>query len=92
MSKKVKLVRGALVGFSSERTQYKPYGYNLAFTQEAGCAETILVEMEVPTEHIVQDQDGVVVLSLKGLTVLLAQAADAIDELDEEYKNRFYPK
>lgn len=96
MAKKVKLIRGMLTSVSSQRTQYKPYHYTLDFAMPSQVGPVIYVEVEVPTDLVVDegiiDGNEFVVLSLDGLNAILQITADSIDKLDEEYQNRFYPK
>ena len=92
--KKTRLIRGLLQNVTSQRTQYKPYGYELSFGGASSEPE-ILIEIEVPASCVVDERKadgdlkfdgGTIVLNLDGLKAILKVTADAIDELDVEYK------
>ncbi|HEY6020134.1 MAG TPA: hypothetical protein VIY48_09595 [Candidatus Paceibacterota bacterium] len=94
MSKKTTLLRGLLTKVSSQRTQYKPYSYELAFDEVyTNVAPRVFVEVEVDSEVVVEEGetgDGIkyLVLNLDGLNAILQVTADSIDKLDEAYVNR----
>jgi hypothetical protein len=75
-------LRGQLKSIWPDRTQYKPYAYNLEM-------QNVYLEVDVPDENVtVYDptliqQEGEIkyVLDLNGFTCLLGTIADAIDDL-----------
>jgi len=79
-------VRGQLKSIWPDRTQYKPYAYNLEM-------QDVFVEVDIPDENVTEgvetwtDVNGNVnerksyTLDLNGMTCLLGSIADAIDEM-----------
>lgn len=96
MAKKTKLLRGLLTKVSSQRTQYKPYGYEISFDEiYTKVGPRVYVEVEIDADQVVEEgttEDSIqyVVLSLDGLNAILQVTADSIDKLQEEYESRFY--
>lgn len=78
-------IRGQLKSIWPDRTQYKPYAYNLEM-------ENVWVEIDIPDadvtvlDHILLDKKGPdeYVLTLNGFTCLLGTIADAIDGMHVE--------
>ena len=78
-------IRGQLKSIWPDRTQYKPYAYNLEM-------QNVYVDIDVPDEdvilldHILLDKEGPdeYVLNLNGMTCLLGTIADAIDGMHVE--------
>lgn len=79
MAKSDVKLKGKLVSVSSQRVQYKPYGYELEF-------ETVWVEVEVPRSGVVGVDGNNVTLSLDGLNALLQVTADSVDKLEVAYQ------
>jgi hypothetical protein len=83
-------IRGQLKSIWPDRTQYKPYAYNLEM-------QDVFVEIEIPEEggkkiEIVPAEGGVediVVLNLDGFSCLLGQVADSLDKLHGQYLKSF---
>jgi len=74
-------IRGQLKSIWPDRTQYKPYAYNLEM-------ENVWVEIDIPkedvtvTDHIEGGESTLqTTLTLNGFTCLLGNIADAIDML-----------
>ena len=74
-------VRGQLKSIWPDRTQYKPYAYNLEM-------DNVWVEVDVPAEDVkvINHIEGgestkQTTLTLNGFTCLLSNIADAIDTL-----------
>ena len=70
-------IRGQLKSIWPDRTQYKPYAYNLEM-------QDIFVEVDVPNEDLKTTTKGDITettLTLNGFTCLLGNIADAIDTL-----------
>jgi len=91
MASKNVSIRGVLRSVTSQRVQYKPYGYELCFDGDYGGTK-VLVELSISKERIVEqgnrgDQEFVV-LDLEGLNVLLEVTADSVDKIDQNYKKR----
>jgi hypothetical protein len=86
--KKTTLIRGVLRTVNSSRVQYKPYSYELDFS---GALErpAVLVELEIPTDTIVDSNNQEVVVNLNGFTVILEQLADALDLLNIRYQKKY---
>jgi hypothetical protein len=63
-----------------QRQQYKPYTYELEFSN-------VEVELEVPSEGV-EKKGQTVVLNLQGFTAVISQLCDAIDEMHDEYITR----
>jgi hypothetical protein len=96
MAKKTLLLRGQLTKVSSQRTQYKPYGYELDFAAYALPGPDVFIEVEIENREEVVVEEGeytdghpYVVLNLDGLNAILRVTADSIDKLEEEYESRF---
>lgn len=96
MTKKTLLLRGQLTKVSSQRTQYKPYNYELDFTSYNRMAPDVYIEVEVDDREEVVVEEGeyadgqpYVVLNLDGLNAILRVTADSIDKIQEEYESRF---
>jgi hypothetical protein len=73
-------VRGQLKSIWPDRTQYKPYAYNLEM-------ENVYVEIDVPDDDVEEIEIGEEkghVLTLNGMTCLLGTIADAIDGMHIE--------
>lgn len=92
---KVKYIRGVLRSVSSQRLQYKPYGYELSFKNPLYAASdqglvspAVVVEMEIPADLVVEEVEGYVVIGLEGLNAILEAAADSLDKLNEKYKKK----
>lgn len=84
---KTREVVGMLRSVNSQRTPYKPYGYDLDFSEGIG-GDMVYVSMEIPEECIVREGTGYVVIDLKGMNAILRTLADSVDELDREYKKK----
>jgi len=70
-------IRGQLKSIWPDRTQYKPYAYNLEM-------ENVFVEVDVPEDELKTTTKGDITettLTLNGFTCLLGNIADAIDEM-----------
>ena len=70
-------IRGQLKSIWPDRTQYKPYAYNLEM-------QDVFVEVDVPEDELKTTMKGDITettLTLKGFTCLLGNIADAIDTL-----------
>ena len=82
-------IRGQLKSIWPDRTQYKPYAYNLEM-------ENVWVEVDIPDEeckvnsttYVTDVEKGAVrqditetTLTLNGFTCLLSNIADAIDDM-----------
>ena len=70
-------VRGQLKSIWPDRTQYKPYAYNLEM-------QDVFVEVDVPEDELKTTTKGDITettLTLNGFTCLLGNIADAIDTL-----------
>lgn len=87
MTKKTRTLRALLTNVSSQRTPYKPYGYSLDFSRSIDpvLAKTVFVEVEIPEEFVLQEEDEALVVSLNGLAAILQATADSVDELDRTY-------
>ena len=74
-------IRGQLKSIWPDRTQYKPYAYNLEM-------ENVWVEIEVADTDIAGTKiteggtEGII-LTLNGFTCLLGNIADALEEMNE---------
>ncbi len=83
-------VNGLLTRVSSQRTPYKPYGYELSFDNGFSA---VYVEVEVPEKSIISStKEGdreYLTVDLNGLKAILKQTADAVDELEKEYKDKY---
>ena len=70
-------IRGQLKSIWPDRTQYKPYAYNLEM-------QDVFVEVDVPEDELKTTTKGDITettLTLNGFTCLLGNIADAIDTL-----------
>jgi len=70
-------IRGQLKSIWPDRTQYKPYAYNLEM-------QDVFVEVDVPDEDLKTTMKGDITettLTLVGFTCLLSNIADAIDDM-----------
>jgi len=70
-------IRGQLKSIWPDRTQYKPYAYNLEM-------QDVFVEVDVPEDELKTTMKGDITettLTLNGFTCLLGNIADAIDTL-----------
>ena len=70
-------IRGQLKSIWPDRTQYKPYAYNLEM-------QDVFVEVDVPEDELKTTTKGDITettLTLNGFTCLLGNIADAIDAL-----------
>lgn len=84
---KMRQIRGVLTSISSQRVEYKPYGYSLSFAEAP--SDPIVIAFDIPEECVIEEPpDGVLVLGLDGLQAILKTTADAIDELNEQYKKQ----
>lgn len=83
---KVMHLRGVLTKISSQRVEYKPYGYELDFSM--GDERPVIVEVDIPKEHVLEESEFKVVIGLDGLNALLEVTADSIDKLDRKYKQK----
>ncbi len=73
-------VIGQLKSVWPDRTQYKPYSYNLEM-------QNVFVEIDVPDDHIrsiENDKETDYVLDLDGFTCLLGTIADGLDRMHKE--------
>lgn len=88
-------IRGQLKSIWPDRTQYKPYAYNLEM-------QNVWVEIDVPDESVkvIEEygDDGKggeiltgfeYVLDLDGFSCLLGQVADSLDKLHNQYLKTF---
>lgn len=88
---KTKFIRGMLRAVTSQRLQYKPYGYELDFMAPLGVghySDRVVVELEIPFDTVVEEGEGYVVVSLDGLNAILEVTADSLDKLDIAYKKK----
>lgn len=91
---KTTFIRGLLKQVTSQRLQYKPYGYELDFSTAQNLVgggqanKQIIVEMEIPTDTVIEDADWCTVISLDGLNAILEVTADSLDKLDAAYKKK----
>ena len=85
---KMQHIRGVLVAVSSQRTQYKPYHYELNFDGIGDAAPMILVEFDIPYEDVVEEGMGYVVVDLDGLNAILEVTADSLDKLNAKYLDK----
>lgn len=85
--KKMVYVRGALRSISSQRLQYKPYGYELSFDDSiTEGISNIFVEMNIPASTVQEFGKDYIVIDLDGLNAILEVTADSLDKLDQKYK------
>ena len=68
----------------SQRTQYKPYDYELDFAGDSD-EPRIYVEIDVPDADIIEQTGQKVVLNLSGLNHVLTVTADSIDKINDEH-------
>lgn len=88
-------IRGVLWSVSSQRLQFKPYGYELRFDGYDN-APQIIVEFDIPTDTVLEEGSGdkdnfespYIVVDLDGLNAILEVTADSLDKLDADYKKK----
>lgn len=87
---KTRFIRARIAKISSQRLQYKPYGYELDTVDAGGgkYGRPVFVEFEIPEDTVIQDEPEVFVVSLDGLNAILEVTADSLDKLDAAYKKK----
>lgn len=96
MSGKTRHLRGRLAQVSSQRVEYKPYGYVLGFDATVSSKDpktgellpvssVVFVEIDIPEEEVREAGPGFVVVGLSGLNAILQVTADSLDELNKAH-------
>lgn len=78
----VTYIQAVVESTQPDRTQYKPYVSTLSFDGK------LIVEIPVPTSELRKEGDKIV-LTLQGWTTFLKNYTDAIDQMNNEYRNQF---
>lgn len=90
---KVKTVRLELVELVSDRLQYKPYTARLG-SPDGKEFPKVYVDIPLGENLIAEEGEGAVdiskyvVVSVDGLAAILGKVADAIETMNDEYKNK----
>lgn len=65
-----------------DRTQYKPYNHKLV-------GQDVFVALDIPADEAEVGKNGEVIITLGGLSSVLSMVADAVDEVQQDYVNKF---